>query len=227
MKTLILIRHAKAESGRGNLEDIDRPLSPLGRRDAAILADQLRDLAIAPPDLLVSSPAVRARATAEIFAGELSLPVREDSRIYEAGSSDLFDVVHSLKSRSNTAVLVGHNPGLQQFLCELDGHHFLNFPACTVAVVRLSVGSWRRVSPGKGELMSSFTPREGPLKREAAPPPMPNRGDRIRMWSLQNRSKLIGMIILTIGLLLLAGILPFALRSSTSSAGKPAQGSQP
>jgi phosphohistidine phosphatase len=224
MKTLILIRHAKAEPGSEILPDIDRPLTPLGRRDAAALAEQLKDFELAPT-ALISSPALRAMQTAEIFSAEFSLAVQSNALLYDAGPEALLKEIRRLKNRCGTAMVVGHNPAIHELLCELTGCRFADVPSGAVAVVRLSVGSWRNAGSGKGALSTSFTPREGPLQREAAGPGLPSRGDRFRMWSLQNRPKLIGVIILTAGLLLLAAILPFMLSSSTNSAGQPQQGS--
>src|SRR4029434_8634311 len=70
MKTLFLIRHAKSSWDDAALSDKDRPLDDRGKRDAPKMGKRLakRDV---KPDLILSSPAVRARTTAEIIAKKL------------------------------------------------------------------------------------------------------------------------------------------------------------
>ena len=70
MKTLFLIRHAKSSWDDAALPDKERPLNDRGRRDAPKMGERLakRDV---KPDLILSSPAVRALRTAEIIAKKL------------------------------------------------------------------------------------------------------------------------------------------------------------
>ena len=94
---LILIRHAHPRSGDGSHEQTeeksgaamhrspaDPRLSSIGTRQAQAVA---RWLAIRPPDRLVSSPARRARDTAQATAGALSMEVEIDDRLRDANSS--------------------------------------------------------------------------------------------------------------------------------------------
>ena len=67
MKTLLLIRHAKSDWGDPGLDDIDRPLSERGKRDAPAMAHRLLDKKI-KINGFISSPAKRATRTAKIFA---------------------------------------------------------------------------------------------------------------------------------------------------------------
>ena len=118
MRELLLVRHAKSSWDSAAVTDFDRPLGPRGLRDApamgAWLAAQDRI-----PDLVVTSPAVRARMTTErLLAGMEAegLPLKHDARIYGAGRRDLVAVLEELTDGVACVMLVGHNPGLDELL---------------------------------------------------------------------------------------------------------------
>ena len=69
MKTLVLVRHAKSSWGKPGLEDRDRPLSRRGKRDAPRMGKRLAKQGV-KPDLVLSSPARRALATAPSISSE-------------------------------------------------------------------------------------------------------------------------------------------------------------
>jgi phosphohistidine phosphatase len=76
MKTLFLIRHAKSSWGDTAVPDKERPLDDRGKRDAPKLGKRLakRDV---KPDLILSSLAMRALATAEIIAKKLDYKLED------------------------------------------------------------------------------------------------------------------------------------------------------
>lgn len=139
-RTLILIRHAKSDWS-GFETDFDRPLSKRGHRQAP---EAGRWLATHHPDidLAVVSPANRARTTWELVAGQIrgDIAVRYDERVYAAGTRDLLEVLWGLPETAHTAVLVGHNPGLEDLAEQLTGQWVAMI---TSAIAVLSVtGSW-------------------------------------------------------------------------------------
>ena len=112
MRTLILLRHAKSDYPAG-VEDIERPLSPRGERDAVAAARWL-GACFPEVDEVVVSPARRARQTWSAVAAEISAQrVREDDRIYADWGARLGDVVADLDPQSRTSLIVGHNPGIE------------------------------------------------------------------------------------------------------------------
>ena len=82
MKTLFLVRHAKSNRDDPALADRDRPLAERGRKDAPEMGKRLARHDV-KPDLIVSSPALRALTTAEIAASALGLPVETDPGLRE------------------------------------------------------------------------------------------------------------------------------------------------
>lgn len=123
MKTLTVVRHAHAENARPGADDTDRALSRRGQKEATLAATTF---AARNPDvdLLLASPARRARATAEAFAQALGFEARAieyDERLYLAGADTLFVVVQALDGSLRHVVLIGHNPGMSEFVRALTG----------------------------------------------------------------------------------------------------------
>jgi phosphohistidine phosphatase len=115
MKTLFILRHGKSDWSDASLSDFERPLTGRGKKDARAVGDFIASLG-EKPDLLLASPAERARETAEIVAGRLSLPERKilwDKSLYEGAADTLIGVLVSLSGDIETLLVVGHNPALE------------------------------------------------------------------------------------------------------------------
>jgi phosphohistidine phosphatase len=118
---LLLIRHAAAgRKGSGGARDADRPLTPRGRARFRLAARGLARIAD-QPDLMLTSPLLRARATAEIAAAAFG---KVTSHVEPAlGRESVDAVVAALKRcpRDATVALVGHEPTLSRLLGRLLG----------------------------------------------------------------------------------------------------------
>jgi phosphohistidine phosphatase len=122
VRTLILLRHAAAESQGLDARDYDRALTPAGRAEAAAAAQRLAALPTRPL-LLLTSPAVRTRATAEIVARHLGLgraAVRDDDSLYLAAAPVLRAAIARIDASVGCLLVVGHNPGLSELASMLD-----------------------------------------------------------------------------------------------------------
>lgn len=123
MKQLILMRHAKSDWQSGAESDFERPLNKRGRR-AAVEIGALLKKRPKPPDRVISSPALRARQTVErLFlqtGWRLDRLCFEES-LYLAGVDDLVALCRKHAADCDTLMLVGHNPGLEDFLTYLCG----------------------------------------------------------------------------------------------------------
>jgi len=164
MKTLVLVRHGKAEHEGG---DLDRSLTHQGNSDSARMAEQFHEFGLQVHAVL-SSPALRAKSTARYFADGEVLPVGLDDRIYDAGVSELLDVVQELEDFQDTVVLVGHNPGLSEFLQVLLDSDHASMPTASVAVVSFDVPEWVDVVAGIGELEWFMDPKTIKTESQAA-----------------------------------------------------------
>ncbi len=137
MQTLIVVRHAKAESSHLHERDFDRPLTWQGAEDARAAG---RALVARYPDVtcIVSSPARRTRTTAEIIAAEYGLleeAVQQDVRIYEADLKALLRIVAELDVIDGTVILVGHNPGVLELCYTLTGGRITSMSTSAVVPI--------------------------------------------------------------------------------------------
>lgn len=152
MRTLLLLRHAKAVSGSDSLRDLDRSLNDQGRSQSERVGKYLKKQNIGL-DLVLSSTARRARETTELVltAAECVIEVRYDLRIYEASRQQLLEVVSELEDQKNRILLVGHNPGLEELLQRLTGR-FESMATGTLANVDLKASHWTEAANHEGRL---------------------------------------------------------------------------
>ncbi len=114
---LLLVRHAIAEDrvafARSGQPDDQRPLSTQGRKKMRLVAEALRDL-LPGPDLLLSSPLLRARQTAQILSAAVDLPATECPALAPDGEPGEVFKFLSGRRGARTVIAVGHEPGLSQ-----------------------------------------------------------------------------------------------------------------
>ena len=155
MKTFLIMRHAKSDYPPHISNDFDRPLNKRGAKDVPRMARVLR--ASAPvPELILSSPAQRARQTAEGM--ELSGNILFDERLYLAAPATLIDVVAGLPDSGESALIVGHNPGLEEWILQLCGCH-LRLPTAGLAALCLDMSRWVEIHSARGQLQWFVNPR--------------------------------------------------------------------
>ncbi|MBK8465791.1 MAG: histidine phosphatase family protein [Chloracidobacterium sp.] len=160
MKTLFLMRHAKSSWNDASIADFDRPLNDRGERTAPFMGRFMREKGF-EPSMIISSPAVRAKCTAQLVkdaAGFLS-DLKFDERIYDAHPQALLQVVSEIDNSRETAMLVGHNPGIEGFIRFLTGD-LEPMPTAALAVIDLNIDSWNDVADGCGKLKCIFRPRD-------------------------------------------------------------------
>ncbi|WP_338498742.1 histidine phosphatase family protein [Streptomyces sp. SJL17-4] len=174
-RRLFVLRHSKSAWPEG-VADHDRPLGPRGLRDAPAAGRFLTETG-GLPDLVLCSPARRARQTWELAAAELNSPVPtcHDPRLYGADDAELLDVLHDVPDEVATLVLVGHNPGLEDLVLLLaagedgangstgaDGSALervrTKFPTSAIAVLTW-YGTWAGLRPGEALLTDLAIPR--------------------------------------------------------------------
>lgn len=162
MKTLLILRHAKAQPDAPH-GDKKRALTERGLRDAAAMGHKLASLT-GRIDLVVSSDAKRARQTAELAAeaAGYSGEIEYNADIYGAGLDALLDVVKRLPDSADCVVLVGHNPGFEDLAAELAAPGTLppRLPTAGVARLEFDAASWRSAKPGTGRLASVNSPED-------------------------------------------------------------------
>ncbi|MDP6775588.1 MAG: histidine phosphatase family protein [Candidatus Latescibacteria bacterium] len=155
MRRLYLVRHAKSSWSDPELADIDRPLNKRGKRDAPAAGERLKKRKVRP-DLIVSSPAKRARRTAGAIAEEIGFPgknIATDDAVYHASSVELLSVIRGFDDAHGEVMMFGHNPGFTDLASLLTGAHVDNLPTCAIFCVDFDIGSWQEVGEAKGTLV--------------------------------------------------------------------------
>jgi phosphohistidine phosphatase len=154
MNRLTLVRHSKSDWSLPGQQDWDRALNKRGQRDAPEMARRLRARKL-KPDAILSSPAVRALATATIMARELKVApsiVRQDERLYLAGPSDMLTVIRELGGDARHLMVFGHNPGITEFANRLSaGDRIDNMPTSAVFTATFAIADWSELDWGNGQ----------------------------------------------------------------------------
>lgn len=141
MKTLYVLRHAKAASDEPGRDDIDRPLAERGQRESARLGKYIAEAGIRP-GLVCCSPAIRARETlAAVLAAVGVLPVVYDEYLYGATAKDLLALLRALPNDLNAVMIVGHNPALSDLVNALSSVED-DLPTATLVTLDAPVDHW-------------------------------------------------------------------------------------
>jgi phosphohistidine phosphatase len=160
MKTLLLLRHAKSSWDSPALRDFERPLNERGLKAAPLMGSFLQKRKLRP-DLVLSSPAERARQTAALVieAARAKAPLRFDERIYDATAARLSEVVSQIEDTVETVLLIGHNPGMEELIAQLTGEA-RRMPTAALARVTLDIEKWSKLREGTGALAELIKPRD-------------------------------------------------------------------
>lgn len=149
---LHLARHAKSSWDDSSLSDFERPLNDRGRRDAPRMARRLSERG-AVPDIIVSSPAVRALSTARAFAEVWDIEVGdivEDPDLYGADPEEILAAVRGIEGGTGPVMVVAHDPGMTELAGSFPGEQVDHMPTCAIVTVRFSAGDWGRVGLHNG-----------------------------------------------------------------------------
>jgi phosphohistidine phosphatase len=157
MKTLYIIRHAKSSWDNSDQSDFDRPLNGRGERDAPRMGKRLKEKEIYP-DLMISSPAKRALSTGNRIAEVLKYPkenIMTPNTLYHADEETILGIIQKVNDRCDVVILIGHNPGLTDFLNALseDETNIDNLPTCGVVAFAFKEKSWKEIKCGAGKML--------------------------------------------------------------------------
>ncbi len=160
MKTLLLLRHAKSSWKDAAVADFERPLNDRGRKAAELVGKFIAKQNVTI-DLVISSPAVRARQTIELVlrAAKRSPELRFDQRVYEASPTRLLEITSQIEDDRKSVLLVGHNPGMEELLTLLVGVE-QHMPTASLAKVVLGSKKWDKILSEKGVLELFVRARE-------------------------------------------------------------------
>jgi len=169
-RELLVLRHGKSDWSKP-VGDFERPLKKRGRKNSQQVGKWLRGHELVP-DYVVSSPAVRAWETARLACAAMDFPlgtIREEAAAYEAGQSQLLQILQEVPRASVRVLIVGHNTGMEDLVVYL-ASGAMEWPEDgklmpTAAVARFQVkGTWADLCADTTELLQILRPRQ--LKAE-------------------------------------------------------------
>ncbi|MEM1021335.1 MAG: histidine phosphatase family protein [Pseudomonadota bacterium] len=180
MKRLILMRHAKSSWDSAVARDFDRPLNARGFKAGKRMGRYLKEDGLLW-DVMLVSPSQRTKQTVERLEtgfGEALDPLYDD-RLYMASATQLLSLVRNLDDASDTALLLGHNPGVQGLAMTLLPHGDTEmekararieakYPTAAIAVLDCPTERWSAVAPASARLDRFIKPKD--LKKKAAAP---------------------------------------------------------
>lgn len=163
MLTLILMRHAKSSWDDPTVADHDRPLNRRGKEAARRMGAWLVEQGLAI-DAVLCSTAVRAQETWRRMAKEFATPppMRSVAELYLCEAPSFAPILATTESSVRSLLVIGHNPGLEDWLAVLVGKHE-KFPTAAVAVIDVPIKDWSQLTDEtRGQLRHLWRPRELP-----------------------------------------------------------------
>lgn len=167
MKTLLLLRHAKAGGGAPGGSDHERALTPRGHRAAELVALYLAQRP-GLPSLALCSSARRTLETLEPLRERLAVSIATLRELYLADPDALLAQIAQVEDREASVIVIAHNPGLHELALLLaaggDSAERARlregFPTAALAVLELDIDSWAAIRPGCGRLVELRVPRD-------------------------------------------------------------------
>lgn len=162
IKTVYLLRHAKAENQDLKKNDHERRLIDKGIRHAGKMAKLVETFRF-PPEAVFTSSAARAHETATIFAEALGLAkkITVEDTLYSASQQVYLQQIQKMPDELSSVLIVGHNPVLEDLLVTLTSRSpfHTKMPTCALAAVHFHVTLWSEIRPATGILRVLLYPK--------------------------------------------------------------------
>lgn len=170
MKKLLLMRHGKSDWNKPGQEDIDRPLAPRGEEAAGRIAAWIEEHGLHPDAALIST-ARRTQETWQLTKDTFGAIASAESReaLYLASPGEILEQLASVADSHETALVIGHNPGLESLSHLLAGPGSertaiadlrRGFPTAALAVFELAGDSWSNLSSDVARMTDFVRPRD-------------------------------------------------------------------
>ena len=159
MKKLFLVRHAKSDWDKPALKDIERHLNERGYANANQMSQEFK----VTPDLIITSPAIRAISTALIFARNLNYNSNNISikqELYDTSVKDYLSVVDSIDNQIESVMLFAHNPTISDFANLLMKSHSVEMPTCAIIGISFDISNWKDIKANSGKQLLFDFPKK-------------------------------------------------------------------
>lgn len=161
MKTLLLMRHAKALQPEPGENDFDRNLSERGKNDAREMGERIGKTAYMP-QLILASPAKRTYKTAKLVAESLKMnpgKIVPESMLYNAGIDDITHAIREIDNAYKIVLIVGHNPAFTSIAGYLTPSFIEHVPTSGYYIIRFATDNWKMIHKKSGELVHFDYPK--------------------------------------------------------------------
>ena len=163
LRNICFIRHAKSSWDYPELADIERPLNGRGNRDAVFMSEKMVEMGT-EVDCFLTSPAVRARATANYFADAFNLDkdkIQVVEELYGAGPYQIIDIVQEASDAFESLFVFGHNPAMTELANMFPGVEMIdNVPTCGILQIKTMVDKWSKWSPDVSAFTGFYYPKQ-------------------------------------------------------------------
>lgn len=163
MKTILLLRHAKSSHNSSRVKDIDRPLTDRGKKEALRMGMFVKSIE-GLPNYVMSSPAKRAKQTAQHFAKTASLDsdlINWNDELYYGGARNYLNVIQKAPSGIDDILILGHNPLLEEtvsLLCDDEGVYIIRMVTSALVCIEHPAIEWNQIKPGTARIRWMITP---------------------------------------------------------------------
>lgn len=162
-RRLVMIRHAKSSWANPLQSDFERPLNDRGEHDAPMMGERLKKLNIVP-DLIIASPAKRAKQTAKKVAAAMGYDeskIQWVDKLYHCIPQVFEEVLYEIDDSINTVFVVAHNPGITQFVNELSAEFSIdNMPTCGMVGAEVELDHWEMFPSAKKKVFLFEYPKK-------------------------------------------------------------------
>lgn len=169
MKTILLLRHAKSDWGDPELSDFDRPLAKRGLKDAPLVGEVVKQYDHIP-DLILSSPALRAKETAELVAEACGYKksIEWVETFYTGGCDESFSTLQGLPDTVERVMVIGHNPTMEELAATLLSADMdeewrdewaIRMPTSGLVCLDINILEWATLEPGEAILRWFLIPK--------------------------------------------------------------------
>lgn len=120
------------------------------------------------PDRIVSSPACRAKTTAELIVKGMDIEpttIVYSSFLYEQGLNGIWRTIHDLEDEWRRVFLIGHNPDLTLIINALAGENLTHLPTCGTVSLEFEVDSWKSIMRDSGRIVFFDYPKRHPRQK--------------------------------------------------------------
>lgn len=147
MKTLYIVRHAKAYDAKQGESDVARCLDQTGYHEALLLGSYLKTLPVLPDGALCSN-ALRAKQTFDLVQELCPLPIPcRYSSLLNVSCQTLLEDIRKTEEQTRALLLVAHNPALEQLVSFLSKGGNVILPTASLALFSVAAKTWDKLSP--------------------------------------------------------------------------------